>query len=135
MIFISISTRDAISSKDTATSRHARLLAGSSDMSHSASDGLLITECALLLDRSVEDVRINLQRFREAYDGNWRFVGVLNGSPCYWPTLATWEALPGQSFKSYSALSRAAICSTISRRSASSSDPSCKTATFQLSPS
>src|SRR6476660_8330254 len=41
----------------------------------------------------------------------------------------------GQPFKSYSRLSRAAICSTISRRSASSTDPSCTTFTFQLSPS
>jgi hypothetical protein len=38
-------------------------------------------------------------------------------------------------FKSYSALSQEAICSIISRRSASSAVPSCNTSTLQLSPS
>jgi hypothetical protein len=41
----------------------------------------------------------------------------------------------GQPFRSYSPLSRAATCSTISRRSASSTDPSCTIFTFQLLPS
>src|ERR1700681_317874 len=50
---------------------------------------------------------------------------------CCWPALAPRR----HPFKSYSPLSRAAICSTISRRSASSTDPSCMTTTFHLSPS